>query len=100
MRESLIESKVCAHAESKGWLVHPKAAAGTRGWPDRTFSIVRTTHYTRDIVSRTAVLRFIEFKAPGQKPTKLQQHVHKQLRDQGYEVHVVDSIEAGYAIFA
>lgn len=87
MRESLIEKMVCDVAKKAGWLVHPKAAPGTRGWPDRTFS-------------KPSRLIFVEFKAPRKKPTPLQDHTHKKLRSQGYEVHVIDSIEAGLALFA
>lgn len=82
MRESLIEQKVCAAAKSNGWLVHPKAAAGTRGWPDRTFS-------------KSDRLLFVEFKAPGKKPTPLQAHMHQKLKAQGHDVYVIDSVEAG-----
>jgi hypothetical protein len=86
MRESLIEQNVCAAARKNGWLVHPKAAAGTRGWPDRTFT-------------RSDRLIFVEFKAPGQKPTRLQSHMHQKLKTQGYEVHVIDSVEDGHKLF-
>ncbi len=87
MRERLIERKVCAAAKANGWLVHPKAAAGTRGWPDRTFT-------------KPERLIFVEFKAPGKKSTRLQSHMHQKLETQGYEVHVIDSVEAGTALFA
>ncbi|MCR9236191.1 MAG: VRR-NUC domain-containing protein [Alphaproteobacteria bacterium] len=87
MRESLIEKKTCATAKAQGWLVHPKAAVGTRGWPDRT-------------LTKPNRLIFVEFKAPGKKPTKLQAHTHQKLRKQGYDVYVIDSIEAGTALFA
>jgi hypothetical protein len=91
MRESLIEKKVCRAAKSSGWTVHPKAAIGTRGWPDRTFSKV-----CNDQIG----LIFIEFKAPGKKPTKLQDHIIAKLRALGHEVYVIDSIETGAALFA
>ena len=87
MRETLIEQKVCAAASNNGWLVHPKAAAGTRGWPDRTF------------IGPDRVI-FVEFKAPGRKPTPLQSHIHRKLKEHGYEVHVIDSVETGTALFA
>lgn len=87
MRESRIEQKVCAAARSQGWLVHPKAASGTRGWPDRTFT-------------RPDRLIFVEFKASGKKPARLQSHMHEKLKTRGYEVHVIDSVEDGTALFA
>ncbi|MBO6507322.1 MAG: VRR-NUC domain-containing protein [Roseibium sp.] len=91
MRESLIEKKTCDTARKAGWLVHPKAAPGFRSWPDRPFS---------KVVDGAVRLIFVEFKAPGKKPTRLQKHTHDKLRAQGYEVHVIDSIEAGAALFA
>jgi hypothetical protein len=36
---------------------------------------------------------FVEFKAPGEKPRKLQEHIHIILRRLGYEVKVFDSAE-------
>jgi len=37
----------------------------------------------------------VEFKAPGKHPTKLQNHIHKKLKDVGFEVHVIDDIDRG-----
>lgn len=91
MRESLIEKKICDAAKKAGWTVHPKAAIGTRGWPDRTFSKAKFDGMC---------LIFVEFKAPGKKPTRLQDHVHEKLRAKGYHVYVIDSVEAGVALFA
>lgn len=36
---------------------------------------------------------FVELKAPGKKPRKLQAKIHKQLRDLGFTVDVIDSKE-------
>lgn len=89
MRESAIEKKVCDFAKANGWLVHPKAGAGYRGWPDRLFSRVDA--------GRTRML-FVEFKAPTGKPTALQAHTHQMLAAQEYEVHVINSVAAGKAL--
>jgi len=35
---------------------------------------------------------FIEFKAPGKKPTPLQAAWHSRLRGLGFEVHVIDTV--------
>jgi len=35
---------------------------------------------------------FIEFKAPGKKPTPLQAAWHSRLRALGFEVHVIDNV--------
>jgi hypothetical protein len=37
--------------------------------------------------------RFIEYKAPGKKATKLQLECHKRLRDLGHRVDVIDTKE-------
>ncbi|GFO80742.1 MAG: hypothetical protein A49_03690 [Methyloceanibacter sp.] len=86
-RESAIEKNVCDYARQAGWLVHPKAGPNNRGWPDRTFT-------------KPGILLFVEFKAPGKKPTRLQSHTHEKLKAKGYTVHVVDSVEDGRALFA
>lgn len=35
---------------------------------------------------------FVEFKAPGKKPSKIQQHRHAELRALGFQVEVIDSV--------
>jgi hypothetical protein len=37
------------------------------------------------------LLKIVEFKAPGKRPTPLQEKVHKYMRSLGHEVFVVDS---------
>jgi transposase len=41
---------------------------------------------------------FIEFKAPGKKPTPLQAAWHSRLRALGFEVHVIDNVSDFEAI--
>lgn len=36
---------------------------------------------------------FIELKAPGKRPRKLQEHIHSEIRKQGFPVYVMDSLE-------
>lgn len=85
MRESLIEKKVCEYAESLGWLQFKFTSPGQRSIPDRIFF-------------RAGVCFLIEFKAPGKRPTKLQQKKINDLRKQGFYTWVVDSIELGKEI--
>lgn len=87
MRESTIERKVCAAATNNGWRVFKWQSPHNRGVPDRIF--IRAGRFVT-----------VEFKPPGKRPTKLQQHVHNELRKEGVEVHVIDSIEDGVALFA
>lgn len=36
---------------------------------------------------------FVELKAPGKQPRPIQQHRMNQLRDQGFQTFVVDSVD-------
>jgi hypothetical protein len=37
---------------------------------------------------------FVEFKRPGERPTKIQAYWHKRLRGMGFEVAVIQSLYA------
>lgn len=82
MRESTIESKTVTYAKSKGWLVYKFTSPANRAVPDRIFI-------------RRGIVFFIEFKAPGKKPTKLQKKVHVDINNHQVPVHVVDSWPKG-----
>ena len=83
MRESAIESKVCAYAKGKGCLVYKFVSPAQKGVPDRL------------LVTASGEVGFIEFKAPGQKPTALQTHHLNLLRVQGCFAEWCDSVEEG-----
>ena len=85
-RESEIEKKVKAYAVEKGWTVRKFTSPGKRGVSDNIF------------MKWPAVVFFIEFKAPGKKPTKAQAEEHKVVRSCGIDVHVVDNIGEGMDI--
>ena len=91
MLEKDLEKKCCRIAQQHGWLVHPKVGSHARGWPDRTFS--------RVIGDAFYELIFVEFKRPGAKPTRLQNHVADQLRERDYAVHVIDNVEDAQSLF-
>jgi Holliday junction resolvase len=59
------------------WIVIRLRAASEAGWPDV-------------IAFRDGKPWFIEFKAPGAKPTPLQEIRHDTLRAQGIKVSVID----------
>jgi len=80
--ESQIEKKVCAYAKRKGWLVYKFTSPGKRSVPDRIFIGDRK-------------MFFIEFKAPGKKPTKLQLAEHAKIQSQGFIVWIIDDIDKG-----
>lgn len=84
--ESPIERNVCKYAEGKGWLQYKFSSLGNKGVPDRIFM-------------RAGEVFFIEFKATGKKPSKMQEHVHSIFRGQGLTVHVIDNVAEGRALF-
>ena len=83
MKESIIEKVVVQHARKVGMIVHKME--GEAGMPD-------------NVLLYKGVALFIEFKATGEVPRKLQLHKHKLLREQGFTVYVCDGIEEGIKI--
>jgi Holliday junction resolvase len=81
IREKDIEKKVVDQAKKHGWLVFKWVSPSVRGVPDRIFI-------------KDGTIVFIEFKAPGKKPTQLQAHTIKKLREHFMVVHVCDSVES------
>ena len=86
MRESAIEKKVSDHAKKLGWLCYKFSSPGNRAVPDRIYMKDNTVF-------------FIEFKAPGKKPSKLQYHEHKQIMMKGVSVFVIDNVLSGVELF-
>jgi hypothetical protein len=82
IRESTIESKTVNYAKSKGWLVYKFTSPANRAVPDRIFI-------------RHSIVFFIEFKAPGKKPTKLQKKVHDDINSHHVPVYVIDNFPLG-----
>ena len=82
MRESKIESDICKKAQEKGWLTFKFVSPSQRGVPDR-------------IWIRKGKIVFVEFKAPGKEPTKLQEKIISKIRSHLFQVEVVDSKESG-----
>lgn len=87
MLESTIEKKVSDFAKDQGWLSYKFTSPSNRGVPDRLYL-------------KEGVCIFIEFKATGKKPSKLQDKIISRIRDQGFLVYIVDSIDGGKNIFA
>ena len=83
MLESEVEKPVCEYAKKKGWLVYKFVSPNNRGVPDRIF------------LGPGRKIAFIEFKAPGKEPTKLQKHVFSKIRALLFKVHVIDNVEEG-----
>ena len=77
MREKYIEQKLVRAVRKRGGLCE-KWNSGSAGWPDRI------------ILLSDGKFGFVEVKALGEKPRKLQIHRHDQLRSLGYKVFVLD----------
>lgn len=77
MREKYIEQKLVQEVRKRGGLCE-KWNSGSSGWPDRI------------VLLRDGKIGFVEVKAPGEKPRKLQIHRHDQLRVLGYKVFILD----------
>ena len=87
MRESLIEKKADQIAKQNGWYAIKMKSVNNNGLPDKLYI-------------RNGVFLFVEYKAPNEKPRKLQQFVIEQLRDHGATVVVIDSLEGINNVFA
>ena len=79
MRESSIEKQLVKEVKLRGGMCE-KWVSGTVGWPDRI------------VLLPDGKIGFVEVKAPGEKPRKLQVHRHNQLRALGYKVFVLDDL--------
>jgi hypothetical protein len=77
--EKDIEGKASDYSETIGYIPLKVRVTGQRGWPDHVF-VNRHGHHV-----------WIEFKKPGETPTKLQYHRLDQLRKQGAEAHWADN---------
>ena len=88
MRESTIEKAVVDYAKANGCLTIKNATPGHRGVPDRMFI-------------RSGKVLFVEFKALGKLPTKIQYKWLSDLWAHGVPAVSVSSIAEGKeAIFA
>ena len=82
MRERDIENYVCKYASSKEMLVMKFTSPGTTAVCDRIFI-------------DSGNVFFIEFKAPGKKPTVAQNNHHKKLASKNVAVYVIDDKSTG-----
>jgi len=81
--EKDIENPVCKYARAKGLLAYKFTSPNRRSVPDRIF------------IGPDGLVFFIEFKAPGAKPTESQAREIRRLRALGHIVEVVDNVLKG-----
>lgn len=75
--ESKVQSRVIGILKEDGWLVVKIGLCSIPGFPDL-------------MALKSGRVKFVEVKRTGEKPRPLQEYRHKQLREQGFEVEVVD----------
>lgn len=78
MRERDIESRLVKAVKAEGGMCPKLISPGTDGMPDRM------------VLLPEAHIGFVEVKAPGKEPRPLQIKRHKELRDLGFLVSVLD----------
>lgn len=85
MLEKDIEHALCQRVKSLGGLCEKFVSPGRRSVPDRIITLPGGS------------VIFAEVKAPGKKPTPLQERDHAARRKLGCRVLVIDSMEAANA---
>lgn len=79
VEEKVIEKKIIKAVKSRGGLALKFVSPGFDGVPDRL------------ILLALGKLAFVEVKAPNKKPRKLQLLRHKQIKELGFKVYVLDN---------
>ncbi len=79
MREKQIEQELVKAVKAEGGICPKLICPGMNGMPDRL------------VLLPGCRIGFVEVKAPGKKPRLLQLRRHKQLRQLGFLVFVLDS---------
>jgi hypothetical protein len=85
MLEKTIEAALVRRVTKLGGLCEKFVSPGRRSVPDRLVTLPGGR------------IVFVELKAPGRKPTELQERDHERRRRMGFEVLVINSIEAANA---
>lgn len=85
MRESTIEAALVRRVKALGGMCEKFTSPGRRSVPDRVVTLPG------------GVVVFVELKAPGKKPTELQQRDHERRRALGCDVRVIDTLEGANA---
>ena len=85
MLERDIEKALCKRVKELGGLCEKFVSINNRAVPDRLITLPGNR------------IIFVECKAPGKQPTKLQQRDHDKRKALGATVLIIDSIEAANA---
>jgi hypothetical protein len=85
--EAVLEELTCDRAKERGWKHRKVSWVGRRGAPDHFFGKAGVGAF------------FVEFKKPKEQPTPIQRREIEFMRQCGLTVHVINSLEAAYALF-
>jgi hypothetical protein len=92
LREIDVQEAVVRYARARGCWARKFASPSNRSVPDYLFS------YGKEWLEEVPAKWAIEFKAPGKKPTELQEKEHQAMRRTGWAVWVIDNIAEGKRI--
>lgn len=81
VRERDVEHTLVTEAKKRGGIALKFVSPGMSGMPDRLLLLPE------------GKMGFVELKAPGKKPRVLQEKRHRDLRNLGYRVYVLDKAE-------
>lgn len=85
-KEAELEKRLGEYARRRGCLYYKFSSPGNRGVPDR------------QIIAPNGRILFLELKAPGNKPTALQQREIRRLREHNQNATWTDSLDHGKAL--
>lgn len=85
MLERDVEKALCKRVKELGGKCEKFVSVNNRAVPDRLVTLPGNN------------ISFVELKAPGKKPTKLQAKDHRERRVLGAKVFVIDSVESANA---
>lgn len=88
IRERDVEQAVIRFAKSRNCLIYKFSSPSHRGVCDRI------------VMGPTGVVLFLELKAPGEKPTALQQKFINDIRQQGGNAEWADNIDLARTLIA
>ena len=80
--EKTLEARLVREIEARGGMALKYTSQFHRGIPDRICLLPYSLVY------------FVELKSTGKKPTKLQEHAMKEIRDLGHRTFVIDRTAA------
>ena len=84
--EKSIEREGCDYAFRRGWREYKVTSPSSRGFPDRFYA-------------RHGVVILVEWKAPGEEATTQQAKRHRELREAGVTVYVIDNLDLAHEVF-